>query len=212
MSYSTEAQSFYLTEVSSHHLRRLHLANLPWALTCPLESPFALEIRSRLLAQQCATTADAISGNSPQAATAMAAETASDDITATAAFADNVFEAAAPVSDSATPAFASAPTVFELAVPVFDSAAPVFKSTDNVFESTAPVFELAEAVFGSTAPVFEAAANDDANRSESTTSSRDFLTGLAHGLDMQVASDFLTGLANELDMQVAELNATSMTQ
>ncbi|KAL1712006.1 hypothetical protein EV715DRAFT_297491 [Schizophyllum commune] len=211
MSYSTEAQSFYLTEVSSHYLRSLHLADLPWALTCPLESPLALEIRSQIV-RQCVSAADATSGNSPQAATAMAAETASDDITATAAFADSVFEAAAPVSDSATPAFASAPTVFELAVPVFDSAAPVFKSTDNVFEAAAPVFELAEAVFGSTAPVFEPAANDDANRSESTTSSRDFLTGLAHGLDMQVASNFLTELANELDVQVEKINALSTAQ
>ncbi|KAL1712004.1 hypothetical protein EV715DRAFT_297489 [Schizophyllum commune] len=217
MSYITEAQSFYLTEETSHYLRRLHLANLPWALTCPLESPLALEIRSRLLAQQCVTTAGA---NSPQAATAMAAgtadamaaetattmaaetanamaaETAIDDITATAAFADNVFGAAAPV--------------FELAAPVLSRrrlfSTPVFKSTDNVFEPATPVFEPA--------------ANDDANRSGSTTSSRDFLTGFAsdfltgfaYELDVQVASDFLTEFANELDVQVEDLNAISMTQ
>ncbi|KAI5829374.1 hypothetical protein K523DRAFT_219266, partial [Schizophyllum commune Tattone D] len=87
----------YLTEESSHYLRRLHLADLPWALTCPLESPFALEIRSTA----GATLRGATSGDSPQAATAMAAETANDDNTATAAFADNVFEAAAPVIESA---------------------------------------------------------------------------------------------------------------
>ncbi|KAL1672758.1 hypothetical protein EV122DRAFT_224059 [Schizophyllum commune] len=110
MSYSTEAQSFYLTEVSSHHLRRLHLANLPWALTCPLESPLALEIRSQIV-RQCVSTAGATSGNSPQAATAMASGTASDDNTATAAFADNVFEAATPVFESMPTVFESASTV-----------------------------------------------------------------------------------------------------
>ena len=131
-------------------------------------------------------TVGATSGNSPQAAIAVAAEIADD----MAAGAVNAMAAEAVNDDNAaTAAFA-----------------------DNVFEAAAPVFELAAPVFGSTAPVFEPAANDDANRSESTTSSRDFLTGLAHGLDMQVASNFLTELANELDVQVEKINALSTAQ